>query len=412
MKRYPSYKDSGIDWIGEVPDIWRIKKTKYLFSLRNGEAAKEERGGDFSLYGANGVIGEYPYCNINERKIIIGRVGASGEVNIAEKRSWISDNALIVNLNKGQDFQYVYYLLKSINFPERTNKTAQPLITAGFIGNFFVPCPEHEEQKAIADFLDLKTAQIDDLIAKKERMIELLKEERTAIINQAVTKGIDSNVGMKDSGIEWLGKVPKHWEIKRLKYVANINPQRPDGIPDETKVVFMAMESMNADGTYDNSIVRPYSEVKTGFTYFAEDDVVFAKITPCFENGKGAMLRNLGSDIGFGSTEFHVLRAVKSKTIPEYLYFLTISGLFRELGKAFMQGVAGQKRVTNNFVQDFVIGVPSVNEQKAVSSFLGSKIKQIDAQIGREEKSIEYLKEYRTALISEVVTGKIDVREA
>src|SRR3989338_918079 len=238
MKRYPSYKDSGIDWIGEAPDIWRIKKTKYLFSLRNGEAAKEERGGDFSLYGANGVIGEYPYCNINERKIIIGRVGASGEVNIAEKRSWISDNALIVNLNKGQDFQYVYYLLKSINFPERTNKTAQPLITAGFIGNFFVPCPEHEEQKAIADFLDLKTAQIDDLIAKKERMIELLKEERTAIINQAVTRGLDPKAEMKDSGIEWLGKVPKHWEIIRLRFLCNIATGDKDTVNREDEGIY------------------------------------------------------------------------------------------------------------------------------------------------------------------------------
>jgi len=161
---------------------------------------------------------------------------------------------------------------------------------------------------------------------------------------------------------------------------------------------------MNVDGTFDNSITKPFSELKTGFTYFAENDVIFAKITPCFENGKGALLKNLGSEIGFGSTEFHVLRAIANFTTPEFLYYITISGLFRSVGKAFMQGVAGQKRVTNDFVQNFVIGLPSIQEQAGIAYFLDRKTAQIDGLIARKERMIELLKEERTAVINQAVT--------
>ncbi len=195
MKPYPAYKDSGIEWIRQIPTSWNIKKLKYLFSLCSGEPAKDDKNGNCLLYGANGVIGNYDKANIYSEKIIIGRVGASGEINIAKKYSWISDNALIVTLLPSSHFKFIFYLLKAINFTERINKTAQPLLTSGFVGNFSACVPAYDEQKAIATYLDHKTAQIDDLIAKKERLIELLKEKRTAIINEAVTKGLDPTEG-------------------------------------------------------------------------------------------------------------------------------------------------------------------------------------------------------------------------
>ncbi len=435
MKRYPAYKDSGVKWVGKIPSEWGLIRLKYLTSFRNGYAFDSDEyaedglpimrigdvSGSIDLEAMKKVPKDYEKLQyefgINYGDVLLALTGATigktAVFNLHEK-VLLNQRVAIIRPRKKLDNGYLKYIVAFSGFKRyidfECEGGAQDNIGKGEVGDFLTPLPDLTEQKVIADYLDRKTAQIDDLISKKKRMIGLLKEERTAVINQAVTKGLDPKAEMKDSGIEWLGKVPKHWEIKRLKYVANINPQRPDGIPDETKVVFIAMESMNADGTYDNSIVRLYLEVKSGFTYFAEGDVIFAKITPCFENGKGALLRNLGTPIGFGSTEFHVLRAVKNKTISEYLYLLTVSGLFRGLGEAFMQGVAGQKRVTTDFVQDFIIGVPPVNEQAIISSYLEEKIKKIDTQIGRENKSIEYLKEFRTSLISEVVTGKIDVR--
>lgn len=212
----------------------------------------------------------------------------------------------------------------------------------------------------------------------------------------------------KDSGIEWVGQVPKNWLIKRLKFVADINPSRLPGIADTTQCVFIPMEAMNSDGTFNQSLRKPVSELKTGFTCFAKDDVIFAKITPCFENGKGALLAELESDVGFGSTEFHVLRIRKGITIPRFLYYLSISGAFRRFGEAFMQGVAGQKRVTNNFVRDFVTGVPPVEAQGQITDFLDRKTAQIDALIAKKERMIELLKEECAAVINQAVTKGLD----
>ena len=212
----------------------------------------------------------------------------------------------------------------------------------------------------------------------------------------------------KDSGIEWIGQVPKDWAIKRLKFVADINPSRLPDMADETQCVFIPMEAMNSDGTFDQYLRRPVSELKTGFTCFSKDDVIFAKITPCFENGKGALLAGLTTEIGFGSTEFHVLRMRKGKTISRFLYYLSVSGAFRRLGEAFMQGVAGQKRVTNDFVCDFVAGVPSLSEQEKIADFLDRKTEQIDDLIAKKERMIELLKEERAAAINQAVTKGLD----
>ncbi len=437
MKRYPKYKNSGIEWIGEIPEHWETIRTRFVFNVISGNGFPEDlqgrSRGDYPFYkcsdiNTDGIFAEHAnnyvdnadvqdnkWSIVPKQSVIFAKIGEALKKNhrkINSSDCLVDNNMMAVALkNSSDNVMYYYFLMCLINMEWFVKPGAVPSVDVSKFRSLFIPCIKSDEQSQIENFINSKIFQINDLIAKKERMIGLLKEERTAIINQAVTKGLNPNAKMKDSGIEWLGKIPAHWKIRRLKFVTTINPQRPDKISESVQVVFIAMESMNNDGTFDNSVVRPYAEVKTGFTYFAENDVIFAKITPCFENSKGALLSNLGSEIGFGSTEFHVLRAVKNKTISEYLYLLTTSGIFRKLGEAFMQGVAGQKRVTNNFVENFTIGIPSIDEQKSISRYLDKKCGQMDNQINREERSIELLKEYRTALISEVVTGKIDVGE-
>lgn len=430
MRRYSAYKDSDIEWVGEIPDRWSTKPLFALFKERQVSNDGNKETNVLSLsYGriirrdveSNfGLLPEsFETYNIVDPLNIVLRLTdlqndkRSLRCGLVQEKGIITSAYLTLEKTKDVDCKYAYYLLHSYDLRKvfySMGGGVRQAIKFDDLKRLPILLPSYDEQRTIASYIDSKTEQVDDLINKKKQMIDLLKEERAAIINQVVTKGLVPNTEMKDSGVEWLGMIPAHWEIKRLKYIANINPQRPDNVSDETKVVFIAMESMNADGTYDNSDVRSYLEVKSGFTYFAEEDVIFAKITPCFENGKGALLRNMGTSIGFGSTEFHVLRAVKYKIISEYLYFLTMAELFRGLGEAFMQGVAGQKRVTNGFVRNFFIGVPPVDEQKIIVSYIKNKIKKIDMQITQENKSIECLKEYRTSLISEVVTGKIDVR--
>jgi type I restriction enzyme S subunit len=209
----------------------------------------------------------------------------------------------------------------------------------------------------------------------------------------------------KASGVEWLGDVPEHWDVKRTRFMVAMNPtkQEINHLPPETEVQFLPMESVSEDGSLNLETTRPIFEVSSGYTYFAEGDVTFAKITPCFENGKGAIMRNLQNSVGFGTTELTVIRPGPSLN-NEYLYYLTISRDFRKNGEAWMYGAGGQKRVPDDFVREFRFAFPPLSEQQAIADFLESETERIDLLIGKKKKFVELLKEKRTALISHAVT--------
>lgn len=214
----------------------------------------------------------------------------------------------------------------------------------------------------------------------------------------------------KDSGVEWLGDAPAHWEVRRLRYAADLNPSKAEaaGYTPETEVSFLPMEAIGDDGSLDLERTRPVAEVNSGYTYFREGDVTIAKITPCFENGKGAVMRNLSGGIGFGTTELIVARPQASLTTAEYLHWLFISTPFRKLGESWMYGAGGQKRVPDDFVRNFAIAFPSLAEQLTISTFLDRETAKIDALVAEQERLIELLKEKRQAVISHAVTKGLD----
>lgn len=209
----------------------------------------------------------------------------------------------------------------------------------------------------------------------------------------------------KPSGIEWLGEIPEHWDPVRLRYRTKINPSRSElnGLPHELDVSFVPMESVHEYGGLSLDQARTLSEVSTGYTYFRDGDVLAAKITPCFENGKGSIAQNLLNGIGFGTTELHVLRP-HSSLDRLFLFYITICHAFRHLGAAEMYGAGGQKRVPEDFVKDFRPPIPPINEQKAIASFLDRETARIDGLIEKKERQIELLQEKRQALISHAVT--------
>ncbi len=175
----------------------------------------------------------------------------------------------------------------------------------------------------------------------------------------------------KDSGVDWLGKVPEDWEVKRLRHMAQVNPSKSevDDVDLDQAVSFLPMESIGEDGSLDLDTARPLGSVYQGFTYFRDNDVLIAKITPCFENGKGAIAENLRNGIGFGTTELHVLRS-GSELDRRFLFYLTASFAFRQPGEAWMYGAGGQKRVPDDFVLNFRSGFPPQPEQRAIAEFL------------------------------------------
>lgn len=285
-----------------------------------------------------------------------------------------------------------------------------PHITAKDIRNFVVCVPDVDEQMSISRFLDFKTVQIDALIAKQRILLEKLAEKRTSLISHAVTKGLDPLTPMKDSGVEWLGEIPAHWAPKRLRFCMTTNPSKGEvNLTDDELVSFVPMEAVGEFGGLNLNAEKELGEIGSGYTYFANDDVVVAKITPCFENGKGAIARGLKNGIAFGTTELHVMRSGET-LLPDYLFHLTMSHPFRCIGESEMYGAGGQKRVPETFLKDFRIGLPSNNEQQNIVTYINKVNQKIDLQMLKATDVINRLVEYRSTLITNAVTGQIDLR--
>lgn len=210
----------------------------------------------------------------------------------------------------------------------------------------------------------------------------------------------------KDSGREWLGSVPSHWSIKRLRFVAELNPSKSElaGISRKTEVSFLPMEAIGEDGSISLGRIRPIAEVETGYTYFRNGDIAIAKITPCFENGKGALMQSLEAGIGFGTTELIVVRPKPSEVVGPFLNWIFCSPNFRAQGEGSMYGAGGQKRVPDEFVRNFTWAFPSLDEQTEIAAFLDRETAKIDLAIFEQEKLIALLAEKRQACISHAVT--------
>ena len=211
------------------------------------------------------------------------------------------------------------------------------------------------------------------------------------------------------SGVEWLAEVPAHWEVKRLKYTATINPRVSEvrGLASETEVSFVPMEAVGENGGLDLSLTKELADVADGYTYFSDGDVLVAKITPCFENGKGSLAEGLVNGIAFGTTELHVMRC--GPTLDKrFTFYLTLGNAFRKLGEADMYGAGGQKRVPELFVEDLKHPIPPLPEQRAIAGFLDRETAKIDSLVTKKERLIELLQEKRTALISRAVTKGLD----
>ena len=213
----------------------------------------------------------------------------------------------------------------------------------------------------------------------------------------------------RDSGVKWLGSIPAHWEARRLRFVVetSIIKKEVRDLDPETKVSFVPMEAVLEYGGIVLDSTKPLSNVVEGYTYFRNGDVIVAKITPCFENGKGALAAGLCNGVGFGTTELHVLRA-SFRVDPRFLLYLTFSDHFRRLGTASMYGAGGQKRISDDFIRDFRHPVPGLPEQRAIANFLDRETAKIDALVARKERLIELLQEKRTALITRAVTRGLD----
>jgi len=437
LKPYPAYKDSGVEWLGEIPAHWDVKRLKHL-STTNPESLGEDANPtlevlyvDIGGVDSRGRIIEREPLTFAAAPSRARRIVRDGDVIVSTVRTYlraiapvrapepgliVSTGFAVVRPKDELTTDFAAYALRAPYFVDRVvaNSTGVsfPAISEREIATYELALPPEREQRRIAAFLDRETARIDALVAKKEWLIELLQEKRTVLITSAVTKGLDPTVPMKDSGVEWLGEIPAHWEVKRLKYVADVNPPPLAALrlAQDAEASFVPMDAVGEYGGLDLTRTTPLANVGLGYTCFGEGDVIVAKITPCFENGKGALAVGLVNGVAFGTTELHVLRA-RVGLERTYLFYMTLSDAFRRLGEAEMYGAGGQKRVPKAFVENLKHAMPSRSEQRAIAAFLDRETAKLDALVTKVREAIERLQELRTALIAAAVTGKIDVRE-
>lgn len=444
-KRYEKYKDSGVEWIGEIPEEWNAYRLKNsIKSCKTGIWGDEPEGNsndiscirvtDFNRVNMEVSIDNLTLRSLPKNKqkeyllkkgdLLIEKSGGGEKQPVgfvvaynhdlpAIYSNFIARMELDSNIAHPGFFKYVHAAMYSIRLNTRSIKQTTGIqnLDTGYYFNEIVPYPPVEEQNKICAFLDQKTGEIDSLIANKEKLIQLLQEKRQAIITEAVTKGLDPNVPMKDSGVEWIGEIPVHWEVKRIKYLATVNPSKSEvrHLMLEQEVTFIPMEKIIATGKVDYSLTDTIENLISGYTYFRDEDIIMAKVTPCFENGNIAIVEGLLNGIGFGTTELHVLRCNNS-CYNRFLFYYLQSDIFKSRSISEMYGVAGLKRIPTDFILNYKLGIPNYEEQKIIANFLDQKTAEIDSLIADIQTQIAKLKEYRQSLIYEAVTGKIDVR--
>lgn len=427
-KAYEEYKATGIQWLPKIPKHWEYKKINSLFLERKTKVSDK----DYQPLSVtkSGILHQLTDAakssDSDNRKLVLAgdfvinsRSDRKGSCGVSALDGSVSLINIVLEPKRKLEQLFVHYLLRCQPFSEEYYRYGRGIVADLWTTRYsemksiFLPIPPREEQEQIVRFLDWKVSSINKLINIKQQEISELKELKKATISDAVTHGLDKTVPMKDSGISWLGKIPQHWEILSLKHVSRINASIANEIAklkDLDLVTFLPMENISETGNIDCSIKRPLKEVRSGFSSFSKSDVVIAKITPCFENGKGACLDELDTTIGFGTTELINLRA-NSRILPKFLYLITVLQEFRKLGERAMTGSAGQKRVPLTYIKNFTIGIPPIEEQKHILLEVDKRSKSIDKCILSKHEELKTLHDLKSSLIADVVTGKIDVRD-
>ena len=420
MKKYDNYKDSGIEWIGEIPEHWDVKRigSNCLLTVPQRDKPKDLNGEipwlrieDFEgKYISESKSGQgVSIETINEMNLKVYPVGTvltacsctMGKTAIVTKPLITNQTFIGITPNENlySDFLY-YFLISSTQYLNSISTGAiQSYLSRDEFSKIKIPFPILEEQTQIANYLDHKTTQIDILISKKQQFISLLQEERIVVINQAVTKGLDPKVTMKDSGIEWLGEIPEHWGVKKLKYLCKIINEKSSEKPDYV----LALENIKS---WTGEIIgNPYENKMEGdVNLFKENDILFNKLRPYL--AKVIKTQSDGGCVG----ELLVLRAYKFLT-PTFLYYRLISEAIITIVDNSTYGTKMPRASWEKFISLIGIGFPSIDEQNKITDYIENKIREIETLISKTQQEIELLKEYKTALISEVVTGKVDVRE-
>ena len=428
MKRYPKYKDSGIEWLGEVPEGGEVKRLKWVVQCLDSKRIplnSEERGlmqGEYPYYGANGVLDYVDKYLFDSEIVLLGEDGAPFNDPLKDvafyvnHRCWVNNHAHVLRPLSSTNAKYLTYILNCIDYSTVITGSTRDKLNQSEMENIFLSFPPLNEQLQIATFLDQKTAKIDELIKKSERLIELLKEKRQASISHAVTKGLAPNAKMKDSGIEWIGEIPEGWEVKRLKHLAGNDISAVQTGPfgaqlhasdyiDEG-VPLILIRNVNNLWIDDSNIPKISEEKATSLSMYRlqEGDIIFSRVGSI---GRIALVtkREEGWLI---SGQMLRIRISNPKLNNHFLLYVADSNLVSEFIE-FKSVGSTRDSINTDILRNVCIPLPSLLEQKAIIQYIETTTANIDSLIQKILSQIAVLKEYRQALISNVVTGKVRV---
>ncbi len=405
------YKKTGIDWMPEVPEHWEVRRMKNICFLQRGHDLSKEKflEGGYPVYGSNGIIGYHKEFSTTAPCITIGRSGSTGEIQFVVDDFWAHNTCLFVKESYGNNWRYLYYLLSSIDIKRVSNGTAVPTLDRNNVHVLKVGYPPLEEQKAIADYLDTKSAKITHFIQTKQRFIELLKEQRQSIITNAVTKGIDEKAKMKETV---LGEIPEHWELRRLKFLAEVNFSTVDkhSHKEEKQVRlcnyvdvykheyitndFDFMVATATEAEIKRFTVEKGDVIITKDSETAADIAIPALVIEDLENVVCAYhLAHIKPNIELVESEF-LFRLFQSKKINSHF-------------EVAAKGVTRHGLSYNDINSVFLPYPSTLNEQQEIIKHIKTESRTLDIAISKAEREIELIKEYREAMIAEAVTGKM-----
>ena len=409
-QRYDSYKPSGIDWIGEIPSHWKLPRVKQFVKINNGSDPKTE--GNIPVYGSGS--GSFKTCG--EYKIgptvLLGRKGATLHIpHWIEGKYWNVDTAFDTKIIKGLHFRLFFYLSTLFDYNRYKSETTLPSMTQTDYGNMYIPLPPIGEQEAIAAWLDEKCGEIDNAIAKIDREIELIDELKQSEISRVVTRGLNPDVPLRSSGIDWIGDVPKHWTKSRIKHhicrsAAGVWGEDEKGNEDD--VICFRIADFNYGERrldFDKITLRNIDSKQLEGRLLSKGDLLIEK------SGGGDATpvgRVVYCNYSSKATYTNFIHSITLKKDVDSRFFLFYFNMLysNKINLLFFNQTTG---LQNLQVGDYLaqsLYLPPLSEQQAIADYLDKKCAEIDGLKEKLVKKRETLKELRQAIISEVVTGK------
>lgn len=439
--RYPAYKDSGVEWLGEVPGHWDVSRLGFESWVRarlgwKGLKADEYVDEGFAFLATPNIkskeidfknvnfitqdrFDESPEIKISEGDVLLAKDGSTlGTVNVVRnlpRPTTVNSSIAVITPNADLSGVFLFYLFASSYMEQTIQRTkggmGVPHLFQADLNKFYMPLPVFLEQIQIAAFLDRETAKIDALVAEQRRLMALLKEKRQAVISHAVTRGLNPDAPLKPSGIEWLGDVPEHWEVSAIKRYtdkitdgAHVSPETEDGVFHFVSTKDVGANSIDFENCLRTSEQSYESMVKTGCRPML-GDVLFSKDGTI---GRTVVIREERDFVVASS--LIIIRPTAIVLDSDFLNCLCQSQGVANQVDCFVKG-AGLPRLSIQNLTKVVGCFPPICEQKAIAEFLGSELAKFDTLTTEAQRAIDLLQERRTALISAAVTGQIDVRD-